>query len=268
MGYVIIAPDSMGSGDDKRSRALRAPFRSEDPTPYWGDLGLYTTKAEGELTYSTSAENVCRDPAKWKALYENVFRLRSAEMNWILARLPTQMKLRGIFTMGDSEGAMAVARFDDRRYGAMIRGRIISAYAAEYCYYTPTPEAAGFGGSPDVATLNIIGDKDDYFGPPSSGSAASRVSAMKASGGWGEDITGNSFRAMKRQKIRRGLVCVLKDARHDSSETHDNFIRDILRAFLASPHECHNIVEQWKPCPYLSSIVKVVEVDTKAPGIR
>lgn len=68
--------------------------------------------------------------------------------------------------------------------------------------------------------------------------------------------------------MRRGLVCVLKDGRHDVSETHDNFLRDLLRAFLSSPHECHRIVEQWKPCPYLSSIVSVVEVDQKADGVR
>lgn len=267
MGYIIIAPDSMAGGE-YRKRNIRAPFRSEDPTPYWGDLGLYTTKAEGELTYCTNPEAVCENPERWKQLYENVFRLRSAEMNWILGRLPTQMKLRGVFTMGDSEGGMAVARFDDSRYGAMIRGRIISAYGAEYCYYTPNREASGFGGSPDVATLNLIGDKDDYFGPASSGSVAAKVAAMKDQGGWGDPPTGNTFAAMKRQKIKAGLVCVLEGGRHDVSETHDNFLRDVLRAFLSSPHRCDSIVEQWKVCPYLSSKVHVIEQDREAPGRR
>merc|ERR1711920_885519 len=52
------------------------------------------------------------------------------------------------------------------------------------------------------------------------------------------------------------------------SETHDNFLRDLLRAFLASPHDCHRIVDQWKPCPYLSSKVKLVEYDDVGGGKR
>merc|ERR1712176_695710 len=194
-------------------------------------------------------------------------RLRSAEMHWILSRLPKQIRVQGVFTMGQSEGAMAVARFDDRRYGAMIQGRIISAFSVEYCYFTPTREAATYGGSPDVPTLNIIGDADQFFGPIDS--VALSVCKEKGNGGWGADnFTGNGFKEMKRQKMRRGLVAVLEGAKHDASETHDNFLRCLLRAFLASPHECHRIVDQWKPDKYLMSKVKVLESDESLGGAR
>jgi len=266
LGYLVIAPDSMAGGEH-RGRDLAGLIKPQDPTPYWDDLGLYSSGAKGELTYSTRASGVVKDPEKWKTLYENVFRLRSAEMHWILKRLPQQVCVRGIFTMGQSEGAMAVARFDDRRYGAMIRGRIISAFSVEYCYFTPTREAGTYGGCPEAATLNIIGDADQYFG--NIDSVALKVSQEKGNGGWGSDnLTGNGFKEMNRRKMRRGLVCVLEGAKHDASETHDNFLRDLLRAFLATPSDCHRIPEQWVQDPYLQSKIEVVDTDTAHHGFR
>lgn len=261
LGYIVLAPDSMAGGEH-RHRDLAGCIASHQETPYWGDLGLYTSSTEGEYTYNTDANAVVKDPEKFAKLYDNVFRMRAVEMNWILGRLPEQMKVRGVYTFGQSEGAMTVARFDDRRYGAMIRGRIISAFSVEFNYFTPTRQAAEFGGSTEVATLNLIGDDDQYFGPKQS------VAIDVAKKQMGQTITGNAFKQMKLQKLRRGLVAVMEGATHDASETHDNFLRDILRAFMASPHECHTVVEQWKPALYLSSKVKVEEVDNSGDGIR
>jgi len=262
MGYIVISPDCMAGAVDRR-RVLAGPIKCIDPTPYWGDSGyIDSTTTTGRSAYSSLAQAVCRDPTEWKQKCERIFQMRNAEMHWILSRLPTQMKIRGVFTMGDAEGAMSVARFDDHRYGSMIRGRIISAFGAEYCHYTPTREAAGFGGSPKVATLNIIGEKDDYFGP--AGSVASRVAYMKDRGGWGADrLAGHAFKAMGDQQVERGLVCVLQEGGRDCSDTHDNFLRDVLRSFLASPNDCHAVAEQWRFCPYLSSIVTVMEAHNK-----
>mmetsp|Transcript_137047 Transcript_137047/g.356021 ORF Transcript_137047/g.356021 Transcript_137047/m.356021 type:complete len:510 (+) Transcript_137047:90-1619(+) len=266
LGYIVIAPDSMAGGDF-RHRDLASLIKPEQETPYWDDLGLYASDAEGQLVYNTKAEAVVHDADKWRTLYENVFRLRSAEMHWILSRLPKRIRVQGVFTMGQSEGAMAVARFDDRRYGAMIQGRIISAFSVEYCYFTPTREAATYGGSAEVPTLNIIGDADQFFGPIDS--VALSVCKEKGHGGWGADnFTGNGFKEMKRQKLRRGLVCVLEGAKHDASETHDNFLRDLLRAFLTSPSNCHQIPERWEPDAYLHSAIKVLERDTEDHGVR
>eukprot|EP00913_Durusdinium_trenchii_P012768 g11987.t2 len=60
---------------------------------------------------------------------------------------------------------MTVTRFDDQRYGDLIIGRFINSFSMEYCYFTPEPEAALLGGRLDIPTLNIIGTKDQYFGP-------------------------------------------------------------------------------------------------------
>jgi len=266
MGYVVIAPDSMAGGEYRR-RAVAGLIRANAPTPYWDDLGLYTSEAVGEYAYSTKADAVVSNPEEHRKLYDNVYRMRRAEMHWILGHLPSYMCCRGVFTMGQSEGAMTVARFDDQRYGAMIRGRIISAFSVEYCYFTPSREAAQYGGSEDVPTLNIIGDCDQFFGPIDS--VALSVNQQRDKGGWGADtFTGNGFKQMKRQHLRRGLVAVLEGARHDPSETHDNLLRDLLRAFLTSAGDCHRIHEQFKCCKYLSSKVTVVDTCSEHHGLR
>jgi len=268
LGYIVIAPDSMAGGEF-RHRDLAGHIPAHQPTPYWDDLGLYSSQSEGVYAQDTKPEEVVKNPECYRKLYENVFRMRSAEMHWILGRLPLQMKLRGVFTMGQSEGAMTVARFDDRRYGAMIRGRIIAAFSVEYCYFTPTREAAEFGGSEEVATLNIMGDADQYFGPYDSVAKKVKDDGLRGGSGWGAaTITGNAFKQMQRQRLRRGLAVVLEGAKHDASETHDNFLRDLLRAFLASPSDCHRIPDQWKPDVYLSSKVTVQEVDDIGGGCR
>merc|ERR1712061_373336 len=53
-----------------------------------------------------------------------------------------------------------------------------------------------------------------------------------------------------------------------ASETHDNFLRCLLRAFLSSPSNCHQIPERWEPDSYLQSRFKVMERDTADQGIR
>eukprot|EP00933_Yihiella_yeosuensis_P036453 TRINITY_DN30204_c0_g1_i1.p1 TRINITY_DN30204_c0_g1~~TRINITY_DN30204_c0_g1_i1.p1 ORF type:complete len:545 (+),score=105.38 TRINITY_DN30204_c0_g1_i1:51-1685(+) len=266
MGYLVIAPDSMAGGE-YRKKDLSKPIIPADETPYWGDLGIYSSDAQGEYTYSTEAKAVVDDPERFRTLYANVFRMRRDEMHWILGRLPLYIQKTGVFLMGQSEGAMTVARFDDQRYGAMIRGRIVSAFSVEYCYFTPTPEAGKFGGNPEVPTLNIIGDADQYFG--NIDSVALSVSKMKDQGGYGADvITGNAFKTMQTQKLRRGLVTVLEGAKHDASETHDNILRDLLRSFLAAPADCHRLPDLWKIDPYLAKKVQVLQRDMELPGER
>ena len=81
------------------------------------------------------------------------FQVRAAELHYLLKRLPKIAQAMGIILFGTSEGGMTVHRFDDRRYGAMITGRIVNAFGCENCYFTPTAEAAKLGGSRDVPTL-------------------------------------------------------------------------------------------------------------------
>lgn len=88
---------------------------------------------------------------------------------------------------------------------------------------------------------------------------------MKEKGGYGADvITGNAFETMKKQQLRCGVVAVLTAAKHDASETHDNVLRDILRAFLTSPADCYRMPALLSHCPYLSTKLKVEQEDGDA----
>jgi len=157
--------------------------------------------------------------------------------------------------MGTSEGAMTVARFNDKQYGRLISGRILSAFSVEYCYFTPSPEAARIGGSLKVPTLNIIGTHDEYFGLNRSIAQCIARDQIK---GYGDPcFTGNAFNTMAVQRLECGLVCVLEKARHDATITHDNFVRDVLLAFLLRPHLCNHMDELWAHDVYLSSICAV-----------
>jgi hypothetical protein len=124
---------------------------------------VYDSKAEGRLAYSTDAKVVLENPLAARDLYEKVFKLRCAEMHFVLQKLPGFMRRLGVFTMGTSEGAMTVARLDDRKYASFLNGRIISAFGCEYCYFTPRLEDAFLGGCLEVPTLQLIGDNDQYF---------------------------------------------------------------------------------------------------------
>ena len=109
---------------------------------------------------------------------------------------------------------MSISRFDDREYGKLITSRVLNAYGGEYTYFTPTRAAADLGGQLDVPTLNLIGTRDEFFGPPAhdsgprawEGSIASQIAA-DATTGWGDaDLTGNAYASYLRQGVRRGLV--------------------------------------------------------------
>lgn len=267
MGYLVIAPDGMAGGG-YRNLDVAGRIGSSQPTPYWDDSAPCPSTREGVYSFDAAPELAGRRPEALK-LFDSMFRKRSCEMHWILGRLPQRMKARGVFTMGQAEGAMTVARFDDRRYGAMLRGRIISAFSVEFSCLTPSRDAAQFGGSVEVATLNLVGDADRYIGPKQSVAKRGRESTAPGAVGWGASaITGNAFAQMRRQRLKCGLVVVMEGAGHDASETHDNFLRDLLRAFLASPRECYRIAEQWLPDAYLSSKVSVADDDDPGDGGR
>merc|ERR1740138_359278 len=104
---------------------------------------------------------------------------------------------------------MTIARFDDQRYEEMVMGRFINSFSIEYCYFTPTPEAGELGGQIDVPTLNIIGTKDQYFGPEDS---VAKIVASDAETGYGDkDLTGNGYNTFVRQGIETALVWELEE---------------------------------------------------------
>jgi len=248
MGIMVIAPDGFAYPKNTAMGQMRhkdlLPLKTAiDDTDYWkGDL-MYASASEGQLTYSTKADKVLEEPDEYREKYEKCYQLRRSELHFIIKRLPLWVKTHGFFLGGTSEGAMTVARFDDQRYGEMICGRFINSFSVEYCYFTPTKEDGELGGQLDVPTLNIIGTKDQYFGPEDS---VAKIVAEDETTGYGDkDLTGNAYNTFVRQGIETALVCVLEDGVHSPCKTHDNFLRQLFDAFFTRPGSIWELEEQW-----------------------
>lgn len=240
-GFIVVAPDDMAGAfklDSETSTRARKLHPLIDPrapgvdTNYWLDDLVYAGKSEGRLSYCTKATTVEHDPDAARALYEEVFRLRAAELDFVLARLPPFVQRLGVFTMGTSEGAMTVARFDDTKY-------------------------AQLGGALSVPTLQLIGSADEYFA--GEGSVASEVASDPHSPFPNDRLRGHAFDTFKAQGLARGLVCVMDGAAHDATPTHDNFLRAVLGTFLAKPHQCHALDEIWAAGPYFAGLAVAEE---------
>eukprot|EP00931_Biecheleriopsis_adriatica_P104580 TRINITY_DN79242_c0_g1_i1.p1 TRINITY_DN79242_c0_g1~~TRINITY_DN79242_c0_g1_i1.p1 ORF type:complete len:701 (+),score=112.63 TRINITY_DN79242_c0_g1_i1:133-2103(+) len=265
-GILVIAPDGFAYPKDTAMGALRhkdtAPLhQSDDDVDYWANDLLYTSSAVGTFNYSTKAETVLQQPDEYKELYEKCYQLRRSELHFTCARLPMWVKRQGFFLGGTSEGAMTIARFDDQRYGNMVRGRFINSFSIEYCYFTPSPEAGELGGNKHTPTLNIIGTKDQYFGPES---VASIVAADANTGYGNPNLTGNGFETMVRQGIDIGLVCVLEDGVHSPCNTHDNFLRALFMVFFTRTHQIWMLEKIWRAWSDTKDLVRVTAT-TKDP---
>ncbi|CAJ1360220.1 unnamed protein product [Effrenium voratum] len=261
MGILVIAPDGFAYPKESamgqmRHKALAPLHLGSDDVDYWANDLLYTSSAGGVFNYSTKAESVLKETQEYKDLYEKCYQLRRSELHFTIARLPAWVLSQGFFLGGTSEGAMTVARFDDQRYGEMIIGRFINSFSIEYCYFTPTPEAGLLGGQLDVPTLNIIGNKDQYFGAEDS---IAKVVAEHGSGYGDKNLTGNGFNTMVRQGLENGLVCVLEDGVHSPCNTHDNFLRQLFNTFFSRAGSIWELHMIWEADPLLKSLVQLVE---------
>jgi len=159
---------------------------------------------------------------------------------------------------------MTIARFDDQRYGDMICGRFINSFSIEYCYFTPTPEAGELGGQLDIPTLNIIGTKDQYFGPEDS---VAKIVASDGVSGYGtKNLTGNGYNTLVRQGCDTALVCVLEDGVHSPCNTHDNFLRQLFDAFFTRPGSIWELDSIWENDPTMRELIEVQQtcVDDKS----
>lgn len=260
LGMLVIAPDgfaypkntAMGQMRHKDLLPLKTAY---DDVDYWtGDL-MYASGSQGELTYSTKAEAVLDDPNAYRSKYEKCYQLRRSEMHFVIRHLPQWIKTKGFFLGGTSEGAMTVARFDDQRYGEMICGRFINSFSVEYCYFTPTPQDGELGGQLDIPTLNIIGTKDQYFGPEDS---VAKIVAEDDTTGYGDkNLTGNGYKTFVRQGVDCALVCVLQDGVHSPCNTHDNFLRQLFDHFFTRPGSIWELDAIWNIDPTMKDIMQV-----------
>lgn len=260
MNMLIIAPDGFAYPQNSamgqmRHKAILPLHKSTDEVDYYaGDL-IYSSGASGDMTYSTKADKVLDDPDSFRDMYEKCYQLRRSELHFIISRLPQFIKTMGFFLGGTSEGAMTVARFDDQRYGEQVCGRFINSFGMEYCYFTPTVEAGKLGGQLDVPTVNIIGTKDEFFGPIDS--VAKIVVEDEVSGYGDKQLDGNGYNTMVEQGVDCGLVCVLEDGVHSPCNTHDNFLRPLFSTFFTRPGQIWELDDIWDVDSHLRELMSV-----------
>jgi len=262
MGFLVIAPDDFAYPEytamgQMRHKDLIPLHRATDDVDYWADDLIYCSDAKGTHTYSTKADKVLSDPKAACDLYEKCYQLRRNELHHLIKHLPKWIMIQGFFLGGTSEGAMTIARFDDQRYGESVLGRFINSFSVEYCYFTPKPEAGQIGGQLTVPTLNIIGTKDQFFGPEDS---VTKVVAQNGVTGYGEkNPTGNGYKTFVKQGMRVALVCVMENGVHSPCNTHDNFLRELFETFFTRPDSIWKLDKVWAIAPTMSRLIEVKE---------
>jgi len=261
LGYLVVAPDSMAAGRF-RTRSLEPPLGHASNTDYWATNLLYNSLPEGPLAYSTTADDVVQEPERWRRLYTNVHRLRTAELGWTLRRLPRFAKQTGVSLLGVSEGGVATAQFDTSRFGELVRSRVVSTWSVEQCYFSPLPHHRLFGGPTHLPCLNLIGTDDQFFGPEPASVASKVARAFNE-----PQPTGNAFTSMVEQGVERGLVVLLEGAHHDPTQSYDDLLRDLLRSFLAAPERCHRLPDHWARIGIHSGSLRVLERAGRGGGV-
>jgi len=160
-----------------------------------------------------------------KDIYEQVHSYRQAEISQFVSRVDELPIINqdNMFLMGNSEGALAAARYSGREFIA----RIVLGYSCEPGYYTDFPEiGADFEND---AFLNIIGADDFYFGSKNIwnseydniGNATNALEGFKNAKvvvlpNTGHDLTKNQFTKpeiisfIEMFKKRRGIILLQK----------------------------------------------------------
>lgn len=95
-----------------------------------------------------------------KEVYEKVHEYRQAEIKYTLSRLSEIPFIDSskMFLMGNSEGALAAARYS----GEEFKARIILSWTCESGYFTDYPNLGSTDENHPI--LNIVGRDDAYFG--------------------------------------------------------------------------------------------------------
>eukprot|EP00746_Dinoflagellata_sp_MGD_P015699 gnl/MRDRNA2_/MRDRNA2_135006_c0_seq1.p1 gnl/MRDRNA2_/MRDRNA2_135006_c0~~gnl/MRDRNA2_/MRDRNA2_135006_c0_seq1.p1 ORF type:complete len:521 (-),score=95.47 gnl/MRDRNA2_/MRDRNA2_135006_c0_seq1:135-1697(-) len=256
LGYAAFAPDSMSQPPQLKLRhkngaapLMKVVRDSGASESYWSQEIVYTSgcpwASETPFCYSSNPDWIIQDPDGFREYYERVFKLRKAELDYLVENMAAYKFLisgrdgKRLFMLGQSEGAMVTARYYHPKLEPMLSGRVISAWSCEANYYVmDESEAATIGGgraNKSTPVLNLIGTADHFFG--STNSVASLVSAGLQNNGMIGGLpapTGNCFSSLKAAG-NRGAVAVMQGAAHDSSYTHDNFGRDVMSEFLNDP---------------------------------
>ncbi len=142
--------------------------------------------------------------------YEKVHKVRQAEIHYNLEKLKEIpfIDQSQIFLMGNSEGGLAAAAYDKRRFKA----RIITAYSCENGYYSRDFK---LGAKKNEPILNIIGTHDQFF---SNDSKANEK----------HEVDGHCTKALMQHKNAK--VIILPQTKHDI--TQNIYVKDEIIHFL------------------------------------
>lgn len=245
LGYLVVAPDDLAGSSRLRQRGVRQLVEQAEGTDYWQRNLLYTTsRAYGDLVYSSSVDSFLQDRDRFGALYATVVRIRHAELAYTLRHLPQYVKREGVTLVSMSEGSVVASAFDDAPFADVVRCRIFIAWSCERNYFNldrPQSEI-GIAGHKDIPTLNIIGTDDEFFGEQHS-----IAEAVAAAVPHHPPITGHALHTMVKQGVKFGLVAHLEGGRHNLTFSHDQVLRELMADFVRRPHlACRALPQLWQ----------------------
>jgi len=188
--------------------------------------------------YSSKVENIKANPNKYRAYAARILAIRGYELDSFIDEvgIPMINLAQKVFLFGNSEGGMFVNSYYHVALDRKLSGRIIYAATCDFNYFGACAAAAETCGGEcdkDVPQLNIIGDKDGYFGRH-----AASLSSKLASDpvlGYGGPITGNCRAAYDAHGFTTATVVEVKEAGHGILYWADNLLRGVLRDFLSGP---------------------------------
>lgn len=241
-GYIAILPNSMAQPEDM---GLKGKTVQEDPekistSAYCGSFNAFDKggrKCSGfsqPYCYSTKFENVIEDSEKYRKYVEGIYTIRKLEMDSFIDSSKQLLEaFDNVYLAGNSEGAMAASRYHHADLDAKLKGRILSAWSCNYNYFVSCAKHAEICEgecSKEVPQLNLIGQKDEYFGAVDD-SMSSRVAADEK--GYGGPITGNCRAAYDNHGFTKATVVEFKGAGHGPQYWDDNLWRSAIADFIS-----------------------------------
>lgn len=265
-GYGVLAPDSFASSTlglrhkapiVSLSEHLRELNSEKGSYTYWCSDNVYEegtrctpSMARSHLhryplCYDSDAATILSHPQDWQDYYERVFKLRQLELDFLVENMPMYINdASKVFLAGESEGGMVAARYSHPRLEPLLErgGRIILQWSCEFSYYVSCPLHAqiGGGGKANISTpvLNMIAEKDPYFGAQGPDNASIAFAVANGAGGYGVKgaaETGNCFSQFNAQGLQHAYAITVISSDHGLTMNTGNLVRSALFSFLANP---------------------------------
>jgi len=240
MGFVVVIPDSMAMPD---SLGLKGKLPHKDTadivrTNFCGEYLANDGKCKAfnkPYCYQSKFDNIVHDSDSYRKLVEGVYQIRKRELDYFFQnQTATLDAFSSVFADGNSEGGMVLSRYHHAELEKVLSGRIIDSWSCEFNYYTACPEFAKVCEDKcdkTVPLLNVIGDKDEYFGA-TSGSLAYKV-AEDSNGYGAETLQGHCRKTFNDQGFTQATVIVSEGAWHGPNYYDNNLVRAAIADFVS-----------------------------------